>query len=237
MPDPVDCEAPLDKNFSETVRLLNEQNVPYWVCHGTLLGLVRDGFLIAWDHDIDIAIWEGDVSKDALVRLMAGSGYAVKDYGADYDFIAFTKEGGREVDFNFYRSAPDSDIAYAEWFIPASRLASLIELVAARGHYSGRASWLVRSLYFLSPLANRVAPGMKKAGFMYHSAGYTTPKRLLEDLEIVEVLGEDVTMPSASHAVLEYIYGPTWRVPNPRYKWVAESPSTRVSRSRFESGD
>lgn len=31
-------------------------NIPYYIDHGTLLGLVRDGDLLPWDNDVDIAI-------------------------------------------------------------------------------------------------------------------------------------------------------------------------------------
>lgn len=37
-------------------RLFNEHNIPYYIDHGTLLGLFRDGDLLPWDNDIDFAI-------------------------------------------------------------------------------------------------------------------------------------------------------------------------------------
>ena len=36
--------------------ILNSNNIPYWICHGTLLGIIRDSQLIPWDHDIDIFV-------------------------------------------------------------------------------------------------------------------------------------------------------------------------------------
>ena len=56
-------ETDLDSNFVETINLLNENKISYWVCHGTLLGLIRDGNLIPWDHDIDLAVWEHEYKK------------------------------------------------------------------------------------------------------------------------------------------------------------------------------
>ena len=47
----------IDKNFIEIINLLKKNNISYWLCHGTLLGIVRDKNLIPWDHDIDIAVW------------------------------------------------------------------------------------------------------------------------------------------------------------------------------------
>lgn len=36
-------------------RLLDENNIPYYLEGGTLLGLVRDKELLPWDHDVDLA--------------------------------------------------------------------------------------------------------------------------------------------------------------------------------------
>ena len=57
----------LDPNFITVINLLNENNIPYWLCQGTLLGIIRDNKLIEWDHDIDIAVWSGVVEKNILL--------------------------------------------------------------------------------------------------------------------------------------------------------------------------
>jgi len=45
----------LDQNFVLAINLLNKHKIKYWLCHGTLLGVIRDNSLIEWDNDIDIA--------------------------------------------------------------------------------------------------------------------------------------------------------------------------------------
>lgn len=42
---------------------LDEHNVEYWLDCGTLLGVERDGKLIAWDHDIDLFTWPSQFSN------------------------------------------------------------------------------------------------------------------------------------------------------------------------------
>ena len=183
MPHQADCKTPLDPNFAETIRLLNAHDVPYWVCHGTLLGLVRDGELIPWDHDIDIAIWAGAFSKESLIDLMTASSYALKSDGADYDFVSFVKPGGREVDFNYYRTSGGAETAYSEWFISRSRVSNFLEILSSKAQYDGRWSWLVRRLRFLSPLASFLVRSLKRRGIFYKSAGYTTPAHMLREFE------------------------------------------------------
>lgn len=45
------------------VDILEKENIPYFVDHGTLLGIVRDGDLIPWDDDIDISIYQKDMEQ------------------------------------------------------------------------------------------------------------------------------------------------------------------------------
>ena len=87
----------MDQNFVEIIKLLNNENISYWVSNGTLLGLIRDKKLIPWDHDIDIGIFRKDISKTTLIDLMISNGYKIKDkdywedQGYELDYITFTK--------------------------------------------------------------------------------------------------------------------------------------------------
>lgn len=42
---------------------LNKYDIPYFLEGGTLLGIVRDGDLLPWDHDVDISIRYQDAEK------------------------------------------------------------------------------------------------------------------------------------------------------------------------------
>lgn len=233
MSDQANSETEIDLNFVETINLLNKHNIPYWVCHGTLLGLIRDGRLIPWDHDIDIAIWAGSVSKEAIIDLMVPNGYILKSDGSDYDFLSFTKQNGREVDFNFYRVSQDQSLAYSEWFIPRSRFTSLLGVLANARTRKGRYAWFIRRIVFLSPFFRWVVAILKKNMYFYKSAGYTTPVDLFNKFKFVEVSGLKVSVPFSYEKVLEYVYGMDWHIPKRQYDWTKESPSTRISNSRF----
>ena len=53
----------LDKTLLQVVQILNKHKINYWICHGTLLGLVRDKKIISNTSDIDIGIWKNDYDK------------------------------------------------------------------------------------------------------------------------------------------------------------------------------
>ncbi len=38
------------------IKILEKNNIPYWLDEGTLLGIIRDGDLLPWDHDADMGI-------------------------------------------------------------------------------------------------------------------------------------------------------------------------------------
>ena len=59
----------MDLNFYNAIQELNKNKVFYWVCHGSLLGLARNGELIPWDHDIDIAVWEGEYTEEYIINI------------------------------------------------------------------------------------------------------------------------------------------------------------------------
>ena len=52
-----------DKNLITIIKILQEHNLKYWIGQGTLLGIIREGNLIEWDHDIDICMWPEEIEK------------------------------------------------------------------------------------------------------------------------------------------------------------------------------
>ena len=52
-----------DKNLVDSVKILEDIHQNYWVCHGTLLGIIRDKNLIPWDNDIDLGVWKKNLKK------------------------------------------------------------------------------------------------------------------------------------------------------------------------------
>lgn len=57
----------------DTIDYLDKQKIVYHLEGGTLLGIVRDGELLPWDHDVDISILADDVE-----RFMSNLGYFYK---------------------------------------------------------------------------------------------------------------------------------------------------------------
>ena len=67
-----------DNNFIIAIKILNELKIDYWVCHGTLLGIVRDKELLDWDNDIDIAVIEDEVNKNKIISEFLSNVFELK---------------------------------------------------------------------------------------------------------------------------------------------------------------
>lgn len=68
-------------------KVLDEMNVDYWIEGGTLLGAVRDGKLIPWDHDLDLGMkFTTDRAMKELIRRLKESFYvSVKGFAPRED--------------------------------------------------------------------------------------------------------------------------------------------------------
>lgn len=61
-----------------TIDQLQKNNIPFWLEAGTLLGIYRDGDLIAWDYDADISIPAEYSDKVAALRYKYFPSYIIR---------------------------------------------------------------------------------------------------------------------------------------------------------------
>ena len=202
----------VDLNFYEIIKILNKFKIKYWICHGTLLGIIRDNQLIPWDHDIDIAIWSGSVSKEKIKEIMLSHNFNLKKkYLLEDDLLTFTKQGGREVDFTFYQITIEKNsnkkLAFVNWYIPKNFLFKFIEALSLAKTYDGKLKYLIRSLSIFQPIFNKLKIFLISKKIFYQSAGYTQPLELLKEFKDIVFYDINLTVPKKSEEYLRYVYG------------------------------
>lgn len=74
-------EEQVMKHFKEIKEVLDQHSIPFWLEDGTLLGAVRDGRMIPWDHDIDLGSFkESFQSKEirkSVSRQLENKGFSI----------------------------------------------------------------------------------------------------------------------------------------------------------------
>ena len=165
-----------DSNFIIAIKILNELKIDYWVCHGTLLGIVRDKELLDWDNDIDIAVIEDEVNKNKIISEFLSNGFELKKkYFENDGLLTFTKNGSKEVDINFYQLSSDKLKVSTYWFIPKNVICKIIDVLANAKNYRGRFYKIINKLKFLQSMFANVKKFLIKKDMFYLAIGYQHP--------------------------------------------------------------
>jgi len=221
-------ETTLDKNFIDTINVLNNNNIFYWVCHGSLLGLIRDGNLIPWDHDIDIAVWDHQSNKKNIIDIFTSAGFIYKDDDSRGS-LHFVKSKGRGVDINFYKDVEsinsNETLVGVLWKMPKSKMGSLLDMIVNDKNYNGKNKLLFSILSFFKIAIFPIYYIFNKLNLIYVMKGYTTPKSLLNEFSFKSFFGLQCRLPTNANSVLTYIYGEDWRKPKQEYNWTIDSSS------------
>lgn len=93
----------IDKNFYDTLCILNNLKLKYYCVCGTMLGLFRDRDLIAWDTDVDIAIFASPQEYRSLIDAMKDLGFTGgfnRKIRPGLPVLKFYRTGGRKIEFS-----------------------------------------------------------------------------------------------------------------------------------------
>ena len=219
----------LEKNFVEIIKLFNREKINYWLCHGTLLGLIRDKQLIPWDHDIDIAVWSHENLRQKILKLFKKRGYIrKKKFFKDDNLLTFinTKTRGREVDINFYEKSELQNLAFQRHYDFRNIIMRFINVVSISRNYKGNYKIIVNKLVFFESIFRVLKKILIKTGIFYVQKGYMTPIYLFERFKFINISGLYVRVPFYYKKYLKHIYGTSWKMPIKNYKWTKDSPSS-----------
>ena len=220
----------IDSNFKTAIDILNRNKIPYWVCHGSLLGLIRDGNLIKWDHDIDIAVMKSQVNKESLKDLFVQAGF-IDRKGNFENTIHFRKNGGKFLDINFYHKLFDKpeNNEYGVFYkiskdFPIFRI---INKACDNHEHDGRYYFLVKILRFFRPIFLLIKTMIDAIYPTYINVGYSIPFDLIQDFKYIYIHGLKIRIPKKSIETCELIYGKNWKKPLKEYNWITDSQTTK----------
>lgn len=225
-----------DKVFLDSCELLISHDINFWVCHGTLLGIIREDRILPWDHDIDFAVWESEVTKDKIIDIFTKAGYKQEIVFGDMDCLHFHGEN-KKIDVSFYKVS--DNIASIKWAAPSNSKLLNIFFYCVQIIWSGSYSnvsfskniskkivqvvlcvlLLSMSYFFTRRLKNRIYTYSTR--FMKYT-GYSYPLALMK-LKKINYRKFLIPVPVESEKCLEHTYGKEWKVPKKDYVWHEEA--------------
>lgn len=224
-----------DSNFIQIVNIFNKNKINYWLCHGTLLGIIRDQKLIDWDHDIDLALWENDTNREQIIKLLVDNGFVLrKGFQIKDDIISFFKKGGRIVDINFYirkkLKKTNEKVAYIRWYVPKNIFCKLIDGLSNSRKYNGKFKIVIKLGFLFQEFFEFLKYILIKYNFFYKEIGYSEPEYLLNDIKKIRIDDLEIRIPSSPEKYLEYLYGHNWKIPKKDYIWHKDSNALTSSK-------
>ncbi len=208
-----------DKNLIDSIFILNKTKIKYWVCHGTLLGIIRDKSLIEWDHDIDIGVWKKDIKynlKDSFIK----KGFKLKKKFFKNDgLITFVRSGGREVDINLYEITKDKKYAFQRHYAIKNLFCRLIYVLSISGNYKGRFNKFINIFFFMRSFFLKIRKLLILKNYFFVESGFKTDIRFFKNLKKIIFYGVSLNIPVDYKKYFIAIYGRNWKIKKKNYNW------------------
>jgi len=87
------------KTLIELAELFEEKKINYFINFGVLLGLIRDGDILPWDDDIDLAVYEED--KNVLIEVLKEH-FLIVNRTSSIKWNCFLYEANKKYPINLY---------------------------------------------------------------------------------------------------------------------------------------
>lgn len=210
----------IDPNFTDAIIIMNNLKQKYWVCHGTLLGIMRERNLITWDNDIDLGLWKYNLKKNLIIVSFKEKKFQMKKKFFDNDnIITFKRNGGRDVDLNIYEKTKDKKYAFQRHYAHSNIIMKLIYVLSISGTYRGKHCDIINKLKFSKKFFVRLKKFLIKKNLFYKQAGFKTSAYLFNDLKKHYFHGLKINIPIDYKEYFSQIYSSSWKKPQKNYNW------------------
>lgn len=229
---------------------LDEEMIEFWLECGTLLGAVRDGKFIPWEHDLDFGVFREKFPYSLQILIkekLHGRGFKVVIY-KNHMNISISKSEGIWADINYY------DIINENAIVPHRKPINLIGKLLSIFYDSLLTSYyrinsykhensfikyllgIIIRMFFIS--ISHILPNLLRQHLaeyiysVYEKIGskdvyWVVPIHYLTNLSTIKFYGKEFKIPFNVDDYLVYRYGRNWRIP--KKDWVTERDDGAVS--------
>lgn len=229
--------------FKKANQIMQKSGYHYWICDGTLLGIIRDNKLLEWDHDIDFAVWKSEVDVDVLRNLFISSGF-IEESLVGQDCLHFIG-GNKKVDISLF--SQDSKSFFCNFLYPpkftflSKILYHICDILCSKTtfgdlflNFKNSKMRVVVFLFKLFMLIIRPLISDKSKNklldyslkkFVYVSAGYPLH---LKKFRNISFLDETFLVPFDCEEYLCIAYGKDWKTPKKDYNWYTDEANLNI---------
>lgn len=212
--------------LKEVKEVFDKAGIKFWLICGTLLGAIRDGKIIEYDTDIDLATWHDNVDKIVSVfpELKKRGFNVFLDFNYDKNYEIGILRPGCGIEVSLFRLSGDNAWKIApsgENIITRYLITNLIFMLSQRVYATKPTGKFVAIKYCVSLLpfkrylCKMVWSVWEKIGGKF--IALVVPKHFFEKLKTIEFYGMKFNVPFEAEKYLEYVYGADWRTP--RKEW------------------
>ena len=244
------------ENLRDIKEIFDKHNIKFWLDWGTLLGAVREGKIIEWDHDIDLGIMAEDFKKNTSVfSEIKKRGFFLKEplilepkvlvlnvwrFGYNVGIWPYSIMDKDALVAFHGGKVSRNPIARSSWF-----LWRLLEC-------DGRISMPINKFQFVAALFIKhfilLLPRKSKKLLVKIVKKILTennyliplrivvPKHYFERFKTVKFYDMEFKVPSDAEGYLEYKYGPDWKTPKRKWAWANEDGAVKHSVSEKIQG-
>ncbi len=87
-------EQVIVENLKDVKEIFDKHNIRCWLDWGTLLGAIRNGKIIEWDHEVDLGVMKSDFEKVNLISSeIKEKGFFIRKAPISASELTFRRDG------------------------------------------------------------------------------------------------------------------------------------------------
>jgi len=215
--------------------------------------MVREGKMLAWDKDIDVAIWDGELPKikKAIAEFhkkgisvhFTESGHVTFNLGNEHISAMVYRKNDKALRYTFTHmrkfQRTEDGVIHRKTLDTITQLLKYIRWLLLKPIYIGDSPRLISKkmqnamlkIIFVIPNPIRQSLLYIIEAILTTGCNYFTeevPSRFFTDLKYIDFYGMKVKAPSDKEGYLEHKYGKDWRIPNKNYIYYQDSKAERI---------